>query len=139
MTGKLKAWGQVLAAVLAGLIPFLVDHHLDGVEITNAALLLIGGITLYIVPNLTGTEAKYAKLAVSVGAAFCTLLVSFFADGSYAIDSGEWIQLGLAALGALGVARASALQFPATPARIGPDGVPDISTLPPTTAGPTEG
>jgi len=108
--GKLKAWAQVVAGVLAGLLPFLVDHHLDGVEITNAALLFVAGFAVYIVPNLTETAGKYAKLVVSALTAVGTLLVSLFADGSYALDSGEVIQLVLAALGAVGVLGFSAPQ-----------------------------
>lgn len=108
--GKLKAWSQVIAGVLAGLLPFLVDHHLDGVEITNTVLIALAGYAVYVVPNMTATVAKYAKLVVSALTAVGTLLVSLFADGSYALDSGEVIQLVLAGLGAVGVLGFSAPQ-----------------------------
>jgi hypothetical protein len=116
--GKLKAWSQVFAGVLAALIPFLVDHKLDGVEITNAVLIFLAGLRIYIVPNLTATVGKYAKGAVAVGAAVGTLLVSLLADGSYALDSGEVIQLVLAGLGAVGVFGFSAPQH--EPAQVAP-------------------
>lgn len=115
MTGTAKAWAQVLATVLAGLIPFIADNHLNGVELVNTLLLAFSAIAVAIVPNLTDGVAKYAKGAVAVGTAVLTLLVSLFADGSYALNSSEWLQLGIAALGALGVIGLSAPQHPASP------------------------
>jgi len=138
MFGTKKAWAQAVATVLAGLIPLLVDHQLSGVELTNTLLLLLSAVTVYVVPNLTDTVAKYAKGTVAVGTAVATLLISLFADGTYALDTSEWIQLALAALGAVGVVGFKAPQYPATFARTGSDGVPDISTMPPDAAGSTE-
>jgi len=115
MNGTAKAWAQALATVLAGLIPFLADSHLNGVELVNTFLLGFSAVAVGIVPNLTGGIAKYAKGIVAVGTAVLTLLVSLFADGSYALNSSEWLQLGIAALGALGVVGLPAPQHPVSP------------------------
>jgi hypothetical protein len=115
MLGTKKAWAQAVATVLAGLIPFLVDDQLSGVELINTLLLLLSAVAVYIVPNLADTIAKYAKGTVAIGTAVGTLLVSLFADGSYALDTSEWIQLGLAALGAVGVVGFKAPQYLPTP------------------------
>ena len=115
MTGTAKAWAQVLATVLAGLIPFIADNQLNGVEVVNTLLLSFSAIAVAIVPNLTDGVAKYAKGIVAVGTAVLTLLVSLFADGSYALNSSEWIQLGIAAFGALGVIGLPAPQHATSP------------------------
>lgn len=110
-----KAWAQAVATVLAGLIPFLADHQLTGVELINTFLLLFSAVAVGVVPNLTEGVAKYAKGILAVGTAVLTLLVSLFADGSYALDTSEWIQLGLAALGAAGVVGLPAPQWSGPP------------------------
>lgn len=127
MTGTAKAWAQAAATVLAGLIPFLVDNQLNGVELINTLLLLLSAVTVYVVPNLTASVGKYAKGIVAVGTAVATLLVSLFADGSYALDTAEWIQLIIAGLGALGVVGLPAPQYPAGPvARPRPAGPTEV-------------
>lgn len=110
-----KIWSQIIATVLAGAIPLLGDAHMTGVELVNFLLLALSAIGVGLVPNLTGGVAKYAKAAVAIGTAVGTLLVSLFADGSYALTTTEWLQLGLAALGAVGVVGFSSPQFRAMP------------------------
>lgn len=108
-----KAVAQAVATVLAGLVPFLVDGHLSSVEVVNLFLLAFGVIGVAVVPNLNAGAAKYAKGIVAVGVAVLTLLSSFLIDGT-GIGASQWVQFGIAALGAVGVIALPAPQYPAT-------------------------
>lgn len=121
MNGTGKIWAQTLATILAGAIPFFSNNEtLTGVALVNFLLMVISAINVGIVPNLTGGVAKYAKGIIAVATAVGTLLVSLFADHSYALNTTEWIQLILAALGALGVIGFKSPQYNETTAHIPP-------------------
>jgi hypothetical protein len=107
----LKAWASALFTVLSVLVPMVSVGPLTPTEWTNVGLLALNTILVQVVPNLTETTGKYAKAFVTTGTAIGTLLVSFFADGSYHISSGEWIQIAAVVLAALGVYRAPAPQW----------------------------
>jgi hypothetical protein len=120
MNGTGKVWAQTLATILAGAIPFFSNNDgLTGVALVNFLLMALAAINVGVAGNLTGTVGKYAKAFIAVGTAVGTLLVSLFADHSYALSTTEWIQVILAALGALGVIGFSSPQYNSSPAVLG--------------------
>lgn len=94
-----KMGAAVVATVLSGLVAALTgDQVVDDVEWINLAILAVFALAVFTAPNVPG--ARYTKAALAVLAAVLTLLVNLIADG---ITISEWMQLGVAALGALGV------------------------------------
>lgn len=96
-----KFFAQVVAAVLAAVVAALngADHP-GASDWVNCAIVSLGAIAVLGAGNLPEGVWRYAKLLVSTATAVAVLLQSVLTDG---ISSAEWIQLGLAALGALGV------------------------------------
>jgi len=95
-------------AFIMAVIGFWDDHYISALEWTNAGLVFISLFGVYLVPNLTGGAAKYAKLGVAAFGAAGTLLVTLLADG---VTTAEWIQVIVAFLGALGVVPPKAPQY----------------------------
>jgi len=117
----LKAWASALFTVLSALVPLIAVGPLTPTEWTNVGLLALNTILVQVVPNLTETTGKYAKAFVTTGTTIGMLLVSFFADGSHHLSSGEWIQIAAVLLAVFGVYRAPGPQWqgPAvTPAQV---------------------
>lgn len=112
MNGFGKAVAQVLATVLAALVPLLSAGSLSPSEVFSVVLIGVSALGVGLVPNLNAGVAKYAKGAVAVATAVLTLVVSFVADGSYVISGVEWAQIVIAALGAVGVVGLRAPQYP---------------------------
>lgn len=110
----LKAWASALFTVLSALVPMISVGPLTPTEWVNVGLLLLNTILVDVVPNLTETIGKYAKGFISTATAIGTLLVSYFADGSYFISSAEWIQIAAVVLGAVGVAALPGPQWSGT-------------------------
>lgn len=114
-----KTWLAAVAAVASLLVGFLSDNTLSVHE-----WILLGGsfavaVQMYVVPNLDATVAKYAKgVAAVVTSAFAVLIVVL--PGG--VTTSEWIQVGIAAVAAIGIPLFPAPQFPAVPSKpIGPD------------------
>ena len=123
MNGTGKLWAQTIATILAGAIPFFTNTSgLTGVALVNFLLMALAAINVGVAGNLTGTVGKYAKAFIAVGTAVGTILVSLFADGSYVLSNTEWIQVILAALGAVGVVGFKSPQYNASPAVLGTSG-----------------
>jgi len=99
----IKAWASALFTVITALVPMLVAGPLTPTEWVNVALLALSTVLVGVVPNLSEGVAKFAKGFISVATAVGTLLVSYFADGSYAISAAEWIQIASVVLAAVGV------------------------------------
>lgn len=99
----IKAWASALFTVLSAIVPLIAVGPLTPTEWVNAGLLLLSTVLVGVVPNLSEGVAKYAKGFISTATAVGTLLVSYFADGSYAISSAEWIQIAAVVLAAFGV------------------------------------
>lgn len=85
----------ILAAILAALTG---DNVIDSVEWVNVAILAVGSAGVFAAPNVAGSA--YTKTVLSVLAAVLTVLASAIVGG---IDTTEWVQIAMAALGALGV------------------------------------
>lgn len=107
MQRYLKMVAQVVATVLAALVPYLALGGLDPSAWVNVAIVGVGALAVFAAPNIPG--AAYTKLVVSALSAVLVLLASVITGG---ITLDEWLQLALAALGALGV---FALPGPNTP------------------------
>lgn len=104
-TSKLKVWVSGLFTVLAAVVPMVTVGPLTPTGWTNVGLMILGTLSVAIVPNLVGSVAKYAKSFIAGGTTIGTLLVSFFADGSYALSVPEIMQVVSAALAIVGVYR----------------------------------
>lgn len=110
----LKALASALFTVLSALVPLIAVGPLTPTQWVNVALLLLSTLLVGVVPNLTETVGKYAKGFISTATAVGTLLVSYFADGSYDISSAEWIQIVAVVLAAVGVVRLPGPQWSGT-------------------------
>lgn len=94
-----KAGAAVVATILAAVSAALTgDSVIDTTEWLNVAVLAVGALGVFAAPNVPG--ARVTKAVLAVLSAVLVLAVNLIAGG---IDLSEWIQLGLAALGALGV------------------------------------
>lgn len=94
-----KALAAVVATVLSGVIAALTgDQTISPGEWINVAIMAAGALAVFTAPNVPGAPITKAVLAVVT--AVLTLAVNLIAGG---IDMTEWLQLGMAALGALGI------------------------------------
>lgn len=98
-----KALATVLATVLSGVIASLTgDGAVSTSEWISVAILSAGALAVFTAPNVPG--APVTKAALAVITAVLTLAVQLIGDGSLAsLDVTAWLQLAMAALGALGV------------------------------------
>lgn len=115
MNDTLKTWASALFTLLTVLVPLVVVHAMTPVGWVNFGLLALSTVAVYVVPNMSEGVAKYAKGIIATFTALGTLLVSFFADGSYALSTAEWIQVASVVLAAIGVVRLPAPQWAGTP------------------------
>lgn len=93
-----KLAAQVVTTILVALVPYLAVGGLDASAWVNVAIVGVGAAAVFAGPNVPG--APVTKLILSALAAVLVLLSSFITGG---ITLDEWLQLALAALGALGV------------------------------------
>lgn len=93
---------SVLAVIAAGISAAIValtgDQLIDDVEKINIAIAVVTAAAVFTGPNVAG--ARVTKSVLAVLGAVLTLAVNLIADG---ITASEWLQLLMAALGALGV------------------------------------
>jgi hypothetical protein len=96
-----KFAAQVAVTVLAAAVALLngTDHP-GASDWVNVVIVGLGSVAVLGAGNLPAGVWRYAKLVVTAATAVAVLLQSAITDG---ISSAEWLQLGLAALGALGV------------------------------------
>lgn len=102
-----------ITATLASIVPALADNSLDASELVNGLIVGLGAIGVYIIPNLDEGIARYFKFGVAFLTAGAVALNSALTDG---VTMVEWLQIGLAAFGAVGL-------------YIIPNGSPDPSPL----------
>ena len=94
-----KAFAAVVATILSGVIAALAgDGVIDLQEWVNVAILAAGALAVFTAPNVPG--ARFTKAVLAVVTAVLTLAVNLIVGG---LDLTEWLQLGMAALAALGV------------------------------------
>lgn len=90
---------QILAAgVSAAIVALTGDNAFSAVELINIIIALVGAVGVYYVPN--APNGPVAKAVVAALMAVLTLAVELIAGG---MTLSEWLQLAIAAAGALGV------------------------------------
>lgn len=90
---------QILTAgASAAVVALTGDGGFSNVELINIAIAIVGAIGVYYVPN--AANGPLAKSVVAGLMAVLTLAVNLIADG---VTLSEWLQLAIAAAGALGV------------------------------------
>jgi drug/metabolite transporter (DMT)-like permease len=95
-----KALAAIIATVLSGVVAALtLDETITPAEWINVAILAAGAAGVFAAPNVPGS--RYTKAVLAVITAMLTLAVQLLVDGT--LDLTDWLQLGVAALGALGV------------------------------------
>lgn len=97
MTKYSKMLAQVAATILSAIL-VVSTGGIGATEWVNVAIAGTGAAAVFAAPNVPG--ARYTKSILAVLAAVLTVLTSAIIGG---IDSTEWIQIAVAALGALGV------------------------------------
>lgn len=94
-------YGKALALVLGAVAMVIQTLGWDTTEDKIAiGIALVGGIVTYVVPNLTGGIAKFAKAITSAAMAVFTGLSGWLIDG---MSTDDWVNLLIAALVAAGV------------------------------------
>jgi hypothetical protein len=94
-----KAGAAVVATILSAVIASLTgDSVIGDVEWINIAISGVGALAVFAGPNVPG--ARVTKAVLAVLSAVLVLLTNLIVDG---VTISEWMQLGVAALGALGV------------------------------------
>jgi len=98
----LKFAAQVGATVLAAVVALLngTDHQPGVSDWINVVIVALGSVAVLGAGNLPDGVWRHTKTIVAAATAVAVLLQSVVTDG---ISAAEWIQLALAALGALGV------------------------------------
>jgi hypothetical protein len=90
----------IIAAGLGILTAALSDDVVTPAELVNVAIAVVTAVGVYLVPNTPATAARTLKTIVAAGGAALTALSSALTDG---VTTGEWLQIALAALAAVGV------------------------------------
>lgn len=94
-----KFFAAVVATVLSGIVAALYgDNVISNPEWVNIAIAGVGACAVFAAPNVPG--AAYTKSVLAVLTAALTVLASAIVGG---ITPTEWVQIALAALGAVGV------------------------------------
>ena len=95
----LKSIGMLAATALSLIVAALVgDNTVTGVEWLTVGTTLATAASVFAAPNVPG--ARYTKVILAIIGAVLTASTTFLTDG---ITLSEWLQIGLAALGAVGV------------------------------------
>lgn len=93
---------SVLAVVVAGISAAIValtgDNSFSDVELINIAIAVVTAAAVFAGPNVPG--ARVTKMVLAVLGAVLTLAVNLIVDG---VTLSEWLQLAVAAAGAIGV------------------------------------
>lgn len=100
ITHYAKALLYIALAVVGVLVTALADEQLTVDELVNVAIIGVGAITVYLVPNLPSGIGAYAKVIVTFVVAGLVALQSFLTDG---ITTTEWLQIAVAAFAGIGV------------------------------------
>lgn len=94
-----KTVAMIAATGLSAMIVALTgDNAFSPVELVNVAFAVVGAVGVFYVPN--APNGPVAKAVVATLMAVLTLATNLIADG---VTLSEWLQLAVAALGALGV------------------------------------
>ena len=95
-----KFFMQVAATALAAIVAALVDDRIDFTEWLNVGVLALGAVGVAAAGNLPSGFWSHAKTWVAAASAVLVLWQSLASGG---MTTSEWLQLAMAALGAVGV------------------------------------
>lgn len=95
-----KFGAQIAATIIAAIIAALSDDRIDFVEWLNVGVLGLGAVGVLGAGNLPAGVWAYMKSYVAAASAALVLWQSLASGG---MTAGEWMQLAVAALGAVGV------------------------------------
>jgi hypothetical protein len=98
----LKLAAQVAATVAAAVVALLngTDHQPGVSDWINVVIVALGAVAVLGAGNLPEGVWAHTKTIVAAATAVAVAIQSVLTDG---ISAAEWLQVGLAALGALGV------------------------------------
>jgi hypothetical protein len=124
MQRYLKFLAQLVATLFVALIAALADDRIDTAEWVNVALAVLGTVGVLGAGNFSVGVWAYSKVIVSAATAGLMTLNSFLVDGGQ-ISMSEWLQIGVAVIGALTVLVVKGpIVAPVTdPSAVGPRGV----------------
>jgi hypothetical protein len=95
-----KAIVYIALAVVGVLVTALTDDVVTTSELVNVAIIGVGAVATYLVPNLPEGPGGFLKAVVAFVAAALVALQSFLTDG---ITTAEWLQIAVAAFAGIGV------------------------------------
>jgi len=95
-----KSVTYIALAAITFLATALSDSILSTEEILNLAVVVLGAIAVYAIPNLPEGFAKYAKTGVAFLTAGVIAGLSVWTDG---VTTTEWLQIIIASFTAVGV------------------------------------
>lgn len=101
MRQYLKFIAQVFFTAVAALVAALADEKVDTTEWLNTGILALGAVAVLGAGNLPSGVWAYTKTIVAAASAALVALVTFTTDGG--VTTTEWLQVGLAVAGVLGV------------------------------------
>lgn len=103
-TATVGAYAKAIEFTIAAALSALVAANTDGVvtapELVNIAIFTLGIVGVYWAPNLPEGWRAYFKGIVAFGTGALIALQSAITAG---VTPGEWAQIAVAALGAIGV------------------------------------
>jgi hypothetical protein len=88
----------IATGIAAALVALTGDGQFSDIELINVAIAVVGAVGVLYVPN--APNGPVAKMVIAALMAVLTLAVNLIADG---VTISEWLQLAMAALGAVGV------------------------------------
>lgn len=100
ITHYAKSLLYIALAIVGVLVTALADEIITADELVNVAIIGVGAITVYLVPNLPEGVGRYAKVIVTFVVAGLVALQSFLTDR---ITTTEWLQIAVAAFAGIGV------------------------------------
>lgn len=101
--GKLtKFFAQIVATVGVALAPVIADNQITPTEGVSVGITFVGAVLVLGATNTPSGFWLYAKGWFSALMAALVAANQFVGDG-WGLDGNEWIQVGIAALGAVGV------------------------------------
>jgi len=95
-----KSITYIALAAVTFLVTALTDNTLSSEELLNLGVVVVGAVAVYLVPNLPEKAARFGKTIATFVTAALVATLSFLTDG---ISTTEWLQIGIAALAAIGV------------------------------------
>ena len=78
----------------------LTDNTLSMEEVLNLAMLVLGAVLVYAVPNMPEGWQAYSKTIIAAATAGIVALLSFLTGG---VTASEWLQVVVAAFAGVGV------------------------------------